>query len=410
MNRQSILLGTALLTLMLSGCSPESSEIDNSAPVGEADKGYIVLDESLTRLIHDFNANRDKVRLLFIVGDTCGICLRGMADMNDAFLARAQADDRLLTLVVHVPTLGAQEMHVPEAIPLLQGPRIIHYWDGTGISGGKLMETLETGRAYAWDVWLAYGANAEWTGEEPPKPRFWMHQLPQLDPDLRLDAEQFGTKTLSLMQEVSGSELAERQASKSELLADGAVISSVAQPKGVAISSHIQGRGGYRRLKSIQSIQRQGKISSEAGTTAIRVVQDRSDGLLREYGDPAMGLPAELEAGLVESWEFDGQLVEWKDKGHQVRMSGMQKIGRSLAWKLFVNQLNGKRWAFYIDSHTGDLVLQERLDDSGTVVFSVVARDFEEIDGFRLPNTIEYRDPAGAPIATEQFTETRIEL
>ncbi|MGA9422577.1 MAG: hypothetical protein WBW61_09450 [Rhodanobacteraceae bacterium] len=33
---------------------------------------------------------------------------------------------------------------------------------------------------YAWDVWLMYGPNAEWTGGIPPKADFLMHQLPDL--------------------------------------------------------------------------------------------------------------------------------------------------------------------------------------------------------------------------------------
>ncbi len=30
----------------------------------------------------------------------------------------------------------------------------------------------------AWDTYLLYGSGISWTEEEPPKPTFWMHQLP----------------------------------------------------------------------------------------------------------------------------------------------------------------------------------------------------------------------------------------
>ena len=34
---------------------------------------------------------------------------------------------------------------------------------------------------YAWDVWLIYGADAEWTtAQVPPNADFLMHQLPDL--------------------------------------------------------------------------------------------------------------------------------------------------------------------------------------------------------------------------------------
>ena len=68
-------------------------------------------------------------------GPTCGICLRGMADMDRALVADLQGDPRLYTQVLHVPTLGAEARHVAPTVHLLQGPRVRHYWDGSGFSG-----------------------------------------------------------------------------------------------------------------------------------------------------------------------------------------------------------------------------------------------------------------------------------
>ena len=49
----------------------------------------------------------------------------------------------------------------------------------------------------AWDVYLLYGRGVQWTGLQPPKPNYWMHQLggvkaaPHLDADvLREHVEQ----------------------------------------------------------------------------------------------------------------------------------------------------------------------------------------------------------------------------
>lgn len=407
MKLRSAFLALAL-ALTVGACSEETSQDIDANTAAQPDIDYYVLDESLSLLKQDFNENKDKVRLLFIVGDTCGICLRGVADLNDAFIAKAQADDRLLTLVVHVPVLGAEERHMEQAIPLLQGPRIIHYWDETGISGELLMEPLQTNGVYAWDVWLAYGPNVEWTGDVPPEPDFWMHQLGPLDRELRLDAEKFGEMTVALMQQIYAGEISERQADESELLADGAVISTVAQPKGRAISTHIRGRGGLDNIKSVQSISRTGSFSSGGRNTGLTTEQSREEGLSRQYEDPEMGLPLNIETMIAKTWEFDGKLVDWEEKGHQARMSGMLKIGPSLSWKLFVLQANGARWALYVDSHTGDIVLQERLDDDGNLLYSIKAGDFREINGHRLPNVIAYHDSDGSVIATEEYSDTRI--
>ena len=137
---------------------------------------YIVMDDNLQQLKDDFNSNVGKVRLMFISGPTCGICLRGMADLNDAFIAASQDDDRLMTFVVHVPTLGAKEHHVQDTIPLLDGPNVRHYWEETGIIGSHYQDVMDVDM-YVWDFWAIYSADAQWEGVLPPAPDYFEHQL-----------------------------------------------------------------------------------------------------------------------------------------------------------------------------------------------------------------------------------------
>src|SRR2546428_13337112 len=59
---KSLIVVTALLALMPLAASPAD------AP----QKSYVVLDKNLSRLRADFNANIGKVRMLYIVGPTCG--------------------------------------------------------------------------------------------------------------------------------------------------------------------------------------------------------------------------------------------------------------------------------------------------------------------------------------------------
>lgn len=398
----SVLFGTALLL----GCRQEPEAVAANEATGESPApDYVVLDESLQRLKDDFNASKGKIRLLFIVGDACGICLRGMADLNDAFIARAQNDDRLLTFVLHVPALGTEERHVAAAIPLLDGPRVLHYWDGVGKSGIHFGDALETNGVYAWDVWLAYGPQAEWTDTVPPPPEFWMHQLGPLWPELRLDAKLFGEKTLALMSTIEAAPMEDLVADENALIADGTVIPVVAQPRGLAIGTHIRGVGGYHELKSIRTITRKGSISSSAGSSPLAIVEDRDNGLDRTYADGSSPLPENMEKALADSWEINGLLVDWKGKGHQVRLNGMLKVGTSLAWKLYLRQNNDMRWILYVDSHSGDIVLTHHLDESGNVLFSIKAGSFRVVDGFSMPFSREYLDADGGLIATEVFED-----
>ena len=157
-------------------------------------KPYVVLDKSLSQLRADFNANAGKVRLLYIVGPTCGICLRGMSDMQEALYSKKGDDARLVTFVLHVPTLGAREAHVGPAAHLIANRYTTNYWEETGIIGRLMQQTMGFDK-YTWDFWAIYDARAIWSEDHPmPTPSFWQHQLGGLPRDKKLDASVFAAK------------------------------------------------------------------------------------------------------------------------------------------------------------------------------------------------------------------------
>ncbi len=51
----------------------------------------------------------------------------------------------------------------------------------------------------AWDVYFLYDRSAKWTGDLPPKPSFWMHQLGGVSEDKYLDPDVFAAQTNSLL-------------------------------------------------------------------------------------------------------------------------------------------------------------------------------------------------------------------
>jgi hypothetical protein len=142
--------------------------------------GYVVLDDKSTQLKNDFNNAKGSVRLLFVVDPVCPGCLRGLDDVNRDLLAKVD-DPRLQTFVVHVPVIGAKAKDVAPAGTLLKNRHVRHYWNASGEFGRSLSAALQLKNAkedvYAWDVWLVYGPDAEWTGTAPPQPQLFMHQL-----------------------------------------------------------------------------------------------------------------------------------------------------------------------------------------------------------------------------------------
>lgn len=93
------------------------------------------------------------------------------------------------------------EGHVPAAAELIPDPRVRHYWDQERVAG-KAFRNLDDGAERleldfpAWDVWLIFDADARWTDGGPPRPIWWEHQLGDLLPSRRLDAERFARKAV----------------------------------------------------------------------------------------------------------------------------------------------------------------------------------------------------------------------
>ncbi len=87
--------------------------------------------------------------------------------------------------------MGVATRVVPDA-------RALHYWDGIGVTMQQWREVLGINED-AWDVYLLYDRSAKWTGNLPPMPRFWMHQLGGLDDSRYLDPDVFAGQANSLL-------------------------------------------------------------------------------------------------------------------------------------------------------------------------------------------------------------------
>lgn len=185
-----------LLLMACNGQQPAPDAITET-PDGQNAAPFIVMDESLAKLKRDFNAAAGNVRLLFLSGPTCGICLRGLSDLNAALLG-GNTDPRLRTFVVHVPTLSANASDAKNSMALIDNPYTRHYWEETGVIGRLYQEAMNMDY-YAWDMWFAYGPNVRWEGKLPPEPDFWMHQLGPLPDDKYLDAEVFAARVNEML-------------------------------------------------------------------------------------------------------------------------------------------------------------------------------------------------------------------
>ena len=62
----------------------------------------------------------------------------------------------------------------------IDDPRVRFFYDDKRVTGESFMKSvpeLDEGEVLAWDIYMFYEADAEWTGEFPPRPETHMYQL-----------------------------------------------------------------------------------------------------------------------------------------------------------------------------------------------------------------------------------------
>jgi hypothetical protein len=89
----------------------------------------------------------------------------------------------LAAFVAWVPILASDHLPDDPTRALVFDPRARHFWDEGGLLSPLFKQALGLPRKVkGWDLYLAYGRGAVWSGEPPP-PSFWQHQLgPDVEP------------------------------------------------------------------------------------------------------------------------------------------------------------------------------------------------------------------------------------
>jgi len=178
-----------------------------SVPAVSQDKPYPELDQQLTALRNQFNADTGKVRVLFIGDPTCPPCRHGASVIQQNVVSKFSSD-KLAVYVVWVPLLNLQDpatlqRHAHQYASLIpQGPRVTHYSDPEANSGKQYGSILRVPYGSpAWDVYLGFGADARW-GDTAPIPTYWEHQLGGLESTRYLDGPRFAEEVRKLLAKI----------------------------------------------------------------------------------------------------------------------------------------------------------------------------------------------------------------
>lgn len=169
------------------------------------------------------------------------------------------------------------------------------------------------------------------------------------------------------------------------------------------VAKAIQARGGMERIKNEQTQRLTGKISLPAGAGPL-LVEMKRPGMMREevtLGEKsqirttngvsgwAVGslreatVPEQVNAqelhNLEGSADFEGPLVDYKQKGHRIELAGKEKVEKRMAYKLVIFMKNGENRTDFIDCKSYlELKWQGKVSDS---VFESYFRNYKRVNG-----------------------------
>ena len=105
------------------------------------------------------------------------MCQRGRGVVQQLF---EQFDhERLRGIIVWLSMLTGDNVDAAHAqAKLVQDRRVVKVWDAERRTAELFAQMLVLS-CPAWDVYLLYPTGVRWDAAEPPRPAFWMHQLPE---------------------------------------------------------------------------------------------------------------------------------------------------------------------------------------------------------------------------------------
>ena len=204
------------------------------------------------------------------------------------------------------------------------------------------------------------------------------------------------------------------------------------------VARHIAARGGKEKLAAIQTVKMTRTVASGIGTTLKVIVYKKRPDLFRLEQGPAQanaplnprGINADAAWDTVQGkvitrdaklsaesrdvdGDFDGILVDWKEKGHSVVLAGKEALPGGESYKLNVTLKSGLARTIYLDAttylerrHTGVLNLPGGRQFDITIDFD----NWKDVEGVKFPFDITEERTGKEPVVTLVTYTEKIEV
>ena len=209
-----------------------------------------------------------------------------------------------------------------------------------------------------------------------------------------------------------------------------------AQTVDEVIAKNIQAHGGMEKLKAVETLRvtgrfsqgsfragfsqenkRPGKVREEntiQGLTSIDAYDGQTGWRVSPFGgrkDPQLLSEDDLK-GLVEDGDIDGQLVDYKAKGHKAELVGHDPVEGTDCYKVKLTLKNGDVRNYYIDT---DSFLEIKMESQRIVRGSLEENetyfgDYEKVEGVYYPFAFQTAEKGQPEADRVQYTVDKIEV
>lgn len=106
-------------------------------------------------------------------------------------------------------------------------------------------------------------------------------------------------------------------------------------------------------------------------------------------------MPEDAAQQILDQADFEGPLVRYEEKGHQVEYLGIEEIEGTPAHKLHVTKKNGEEVTFYLDADANLEIkaLQKTEMNGQEMEVDVSFGGYKEVDGMMFAHAVEFSVP-----------------
>lgn len=200
------------------------------------------------------------------------------------------------------------------------------------------------------------------------------------------------------------------------LFAMPAAMPASAQTVDEIIAHYIKTIGGMEKIQAVKTLRRSGKYTGGGGFEAVVLQENKRGTSVREEFQlqgmtginaydgktgwkiepwngkkDAESLGEEEMKSILEDSDFDGPLVNYKQKGNKVEFFGMDQFEGTDTFKLKVTIANGDVYFYYLDTdyYVPIKVDTKRIIRGAEREYETALGDYKEVGGWFLPFSIE---------------------